>query len=117
MTPLEMAKTAALAADSRKATDLKVLEVSKLTVLTDYFIICTGASTTQIRAIADEIEKVLKEKGISQLRIEGYAPANWILMDYGSIVVNIFHPDMRQFYALERLWSDAEPIEFSLEEV
>ncbi len=100
------------AADDRKAVDISVISVKELTVLSDYFVICTGTSTTHVKSIADSIEKKLKEKlEIMPHHVEGYESANWILLDYGGILVHVFLNEARQFYLLERLWSDAPRID------
>lgn len=116
MEPLELAKTAAQALDSKKAVDLKLLKVRDLTVLTDYFVIASGTSNTHVGALADEVEFKLSQLGIEPARKEGADSRNWILLDYGSVVVHIFYPESREFYALERLWADAEPVELNLQQ-
>jgi len=103
----EIARLAAEAADSKSGADILVLDVDKLTAIADYFVICSGTSTPQIRAIADEIERVLTGAGELPVHIEGYFDANWILMDYGRVVVHIFRQETREFYSLEHLWADA----------
>jgi len=95
------------AALERKAKDLTVLKVKEFSSFTDYFIICSGSSDRQVKAIADSIEKRLKESGIVPLGIEGRQSGGWILMDYGDAVVHVFHEPVREFYDIERLWSDA----------
>ena len=95
------------ALDEKKAQDIKVLTVEGLTSITDYFVICTGSSTTQIKAVADFALEKCKEDGIIPKHIEGYRDANWILLDFGDVVVHVFHSEMRGFYSLERLWADA----------
>ncbi len=117
MTPKEIAKTAANAAIDKKALDLVVLQVTRLTTLADYFIICGGNSNIQLRSITDAVEKNLAEISVHPKHIEGYRTASWILMDYGSVIVHVLKKDMRSFYDLERLWGDAEvvPLESFLE--
>lgn len=102
----EMYDEIVAALEDKKARELKVIDIHNLTTVTTYFVICSGTSTTHIKALADEVEFRLKEKGVSPLRIEGYNNARWILMDYGEIVVHIFHEEDREFYNLERLWQD-----------
>ncbi|MCX7614695.1 MAG: ribosome silencing factor [Clostridiales bacterium] len=107
-------KEIVLAAEDHKAIDLSVISVKDLTVLADYFVICTGSSTTHVKSIADSIEKKLKEDyNIVPHHVEGYASANWILLDYGSVLVHVFLNETRQFYLLERLWSDAPKIDIA----
>lgn len=98
------------ALEDKKAKDLKVIDIHELTTIAYYFIICSGTSVTQIKALADEVEFKLKEKNISPLRREGYNSARWILMDYGDIIIHIFHEEDRKFYNLERLWQDGRDI-------
>jgi len=107
----KMLDTIVKAADGRQAEGITVLDVQEQTTVAEYFVICSGNSTPQIKAISGEIEKKLKEQDITPLHIEGYVAANWILMDYGGIVVHIFHKEMREFYNLERLWQDSKVIE------
>ncbi|GAW92395.1 ribosome silencing factor [Calderihabitans maritimus] len=102
-----IALAAAEAAEEKKAKDIVVLDMQKVSLITDYFVIATGNSTTQVQAIVKEIEKKLKEQGIPLLRREGYREARWVLLDYGSVVIHIFQPEEREFYSLERLWGDA----------
>jgi ribosome-associated protein len=102
-----IAKLAATAADVKNGADILVLDVDKLTTIADYFVICSGTSTPQIRAIADEIERILLGEEEIPVHVEGYFDANWILMDYGRVVVHIFRQETREFYSLEHLWADA----------
>lgn len=100
--------------DQKKAADIKVLCVKSVTVLAEYFVICNGTSTTQVKALCDEVEFQVKEKlGIRPHHIEGYDGASWILLDYGHIILHIFYAETRDFYKLERLWSDAAVTELS----
>lgn len=107
ITTKEIAKLAVNAADQKNGADILVLDVDRLTTIADYFVICSGTSSPQIKAIADEIERALIEAGETPIHIEGYFDANWILMDYGSVVVHIFRQETREFYSLEHLWADA----------
>lgn len=95
-------------AANKKAQDIKILNVGGLTSIADYFVICSGNSTVQVKAIADEIEEKMAEQGYCLNHREGYNNARWILLDYGDIIVHIFHTEDREFYGIERLWSDAE---------
>ena len=105
---------AAEAADSRKATDLKILDLRPVTSFTDYFVICSVANVRQGQAVCDEIEKQLKTIGERAVSIEGYETGEWILMDYGDFLVHIFSATARSYYDLERLWRHAETINFTL---
>ncbi len=91
----------------KKAYDLELLEVSKLTSVADYFLICTGRSDTQVRAIAQHIEESLAGRGIRPLAMEGYKRGQWVLIDYGDVVIHIFYQPIRGFYDLEGLWMRA----------
>lgn len=99
------------AAESKQARDLVVLDVREVTSFADYFIICTGANTRQIQAIADEVEHQLKKAGEYPNSIEGYENAEWVLVDYGDFLVHIFSQKARVYYDLERLWRDAKLVE------
>ncbi|VBB06800.1 ribosomal silencing factor during starvation [Lucifera butyrica] len=98
----------AAAADDKKARDIVILDMQGISSVTDFFVICSANSTTQVAAIADNIEEKLSEKGINPLHKEGYREAHWILLDYGTCVVHIFIEEDRNFYNLERLWGDAQ---------
>jgi ribosome-associated protein len=104
---------AAHAASDKKATDLVVLDLRKAASFTEYFLICTGASTRQVQAISNAIEEVLLKSAKRPLHIEGYSSAEWILLDYGDFIVHVFGPASRRFYDLERLWRDAPRVEVS----
>jgi ribosome-associated protein len=106
-------ETAVQAAQSRKAEDIVVLDIQAVSSLTDKFILCTGTNPKQVQAISDAIEAELKRNGARALGIEGYAHAEWILVDYGYLVVHIFSPVAREYYALERLWRGAPRINVS----
>ena len=101
------------ALDSKRAEDIRLLCIKDITVVADYFIIANGTSNTQTKALADEVEFKLKQKGIEPLRIEGYQTANWIAIDYGTFIVHVFYKETREYYNLERLWNDAEQIDIS----
>ncbi len=101
---------AARAAQDKKAVDLAVLDVRTASSFTDYFVICSGASTRQVRAIADAVEETLLKGRSKPAHVEGYDRADWVLLDYFDFIVHVFTPTMREFYALERLWGSAERI-------
>lgn len=113
MTPAEVAEKVVLALDNKKARDIKVLKTGKITTLADYFVICTANSTTQIKTLSDEVEKELSEAGEPPLRREGYRAGGWVLIDFGCVVVHLFMDEIRKFYDLEHLWSDAENVDIS----
>ena len=108
---MDKLKIAAAAADDKKARDMAALDVSAIASFASWFLICTGDSSRQIQAIADEIEIRLKEAGVRPNHIEGYGNAEWIVMDYSDLVVHIFSKTARAYYDLERLWRDAVPVE------
>jgi len=97
----------ASAALERKAGNLVILKVRELSSFTDYFVICSGTSDRQVRSIADHVEERLKKEGILPLGVEGRQGGNWILMDYGEVVLHIFFEATREFYDIERLWAEA----------
>ena len=102
----ETAKKIVKILDDKKAEDIKLIRISELTVLADYFIIANGTSNTHVRALAEEVEELLAEDGILPRSIEGRS-TGWILLDYGDIVVHVFTPADRDYYSRERLWKDA----------
>ena len=97
--------------DAKKAEEIEVIGIKDLTIIADYFVIATGTSTTHTKTLADEVEFQLKEAGITPARTEGYNGSNWILLDYSDIVVHIFYKETRNYYSLERLWSDGEKVD------
>lgn len=106
----EILKLAASALDSKKAVDMSAVHVGDLTVITEYFLLASATSSTHVRALADEVEDKLSKAGVEPLHIEGKA-TNWILLDYGSVIVHVFTRDAREFYNLDRIWQDGEHIE------
>ena len=106
--PRELALLATEAAAEKKAEDLMVIDVAETLVITAYFVLATGRTDRQVRTIADEVEKVLREQaGVKPLGREGEREGKWVLLDFGDVVVHVFQPDEREFYRLEKLWSDA----------
>ena len=103
-------REAVVAADDRKAVELKVLHVQKVSDFTDYFLLCSGTSERQVQAIADAVEERLRSNGVRPLHVEGYNRAQWVLLDYGDLVVHVFQEEPRRYYALERLWGDAPDV-------
>ena len=106
----ERVREAVSAADDRKAVDLKVLQLEKITDFTDYFLICSGTNERQVQAIANNVEERLRAEGARPLHIEGYNRGQWVLLDYGDLVVHVFDGQTRGFYSLERLWADAPDV-------
>ena len=107
MTSLELACEVAKLLDRKKAADILALEIKDLTAIGDYFVIASAGSTTQVKALADEVEEQLSKLGYEPRRREGYQSAQWILLDYYDVIVHIFYKETREFYSLERLWADA----------
>lgn len=100
----------ARAAQDKKALDLMVLDVRAVSSFTDYFVICSGGNTRQVKAIADAVEQTLLKERTKPAHVEGYDRADWVLLDYFDFIVHIFTPTMREFYGLERLWGSAHRI-------
>lgn len=100
------------AAADKKAKDIKILNVNDISPITDYFVICSGNSQVQVKAIADEIEDKMAERGFYLKHKEGYSTARWILLDFESVIAHVFHNEDREFYDLERLWADAQAVSF-----
>ena len=100
------------AADDKKAFDLTVLDLRKAGGFTDYFVICSATNVRQVRAIADAVVDALREQGLKPAHVEGHDRSEWVLLDYFDFVVHVFAPETRMFYGLERLWGNAEPVEF-----
>lgn len=106
----ELAKLAVEALEDRKAIDVKVIDIEKISTLADYFIIASGSNRNQVQAMADSVEEKLERKAeVRPKSIEGYQNANWILMDYGDIVLHLFDQENRLFYDIERIWRDGTP--------
>jgi len=105
------ARRAAGAALDKRAVGLVVLDVRGISSVTDYFLVCSGRSTTQVEAIADAVRAELKADGVRPLHSEGVAESGWILLDYGDVLVHVFLEATRAYYALERLWGDAPAME------
>ncbi len=101
------------ALDDKKGKDIKVLYTADQTTLADYFVICTGTSSTQVRALSDAVEEALSKAGEEPHHIEGHRGGQWTLLDYSAVVVHVFTEEAREFYSLERLWSDAAPVDVS----
>ena len=113
ITPKEMAKAAVKALEEKKGQEICALETTKLTSLADYFVLCTASSTTHLKTLSDDVEKALKALDEMPHHIEGYRNGSWILLDFGCLVIHLFLEEAREFYGLERLWSDATVVDFS----
>lgn len=108
----ELCKAIVKVLDDKKAEDIKVIKTSEHTIISDYFIVANGSSNTHVKALADEVECEMSKKGIEPMHIEGRA-TGWILLDYNEVLVHIFTKESRDFYNLERLWTDAEIMDIS----
>ena len=113
MTQEELIASAVKILDSKKAEDIRVIKIGDLTILADYFIIADGTSSTHTKALADELEFRLKQQGREPKQVQGNNGSNWIILDYSDVVIHIFYKETRDFYNLERLWSDGEDMDIS----
>jgi ribosome-associated protein len=107
VTPKNLAKKAASFALSKKAFNVVILDLRKLTSMTDYFVLCSADSDTQVKAVADAIRDGMEDMGEKPWHREGYSDAHWILLDFVNVVIHVFHKETRTFYNLEKLWGDA----------
>ena len=107
----EIVKTAVAALNDKKAEDIKVIDISDISIMADYFIITSGNNPNQIQAMCENVKEKLGRAGYEYKQIEGYDTANWILMDYRDMIVHIFDKESRSFYNLERIWSDGKTVE------
>lgn len=110
MSPKELALTIAAIIDSKKGEDITILDVDHLTSVTDYFVIAGARNTLQVRSMAQDVEDKLEEQGIAARRRDGYGDSRWIVLDYASVIVHIFHFEERAQYNIERLWMDGTNI-------
>ncbi len=112
MNELELTKVIASVLDKKKAIDIKAIHITEYSIVADYFLVASGTSNTHVKSLADDVEYELKQLGVEPDHIEGRA-TGWILLDYGSVIVHVFTPESREYYNLERLWSDAQMIDLS----
>ncbi|HJT37143.1 MAG TPA: ribosome silencing factor [Actinomycetota bacterium] len=110
--PRTLAVRAARAAAEKQGRDIRVLQVRDLIAITDYFVIVSGATDRQVKAIGDEIEEELRKSGVKPIRREGERDLHWLLLDYADIIVHVFHEEDRAYYELERLWKDAPEVQW-----
>ena len=106
----EMTRIAVAAMEEKKAQDVKIIDIEHISTLADYFVIASGTNRNQVQAMADNVEEMLGKAGFEPKQIEGYQNANWILMDYGDVVLHLFDEENRLFYDLERIWRDGKLI-------
>ncbi len=107
----QMARIAVDALEEKKANDISIIDIEKISTLADYFIIASGTNKNQVQAMSDEVDEKLGRAGFEPKHIEGYNGANWILLDYGDIVIHLFDEENRLFYDLERIWRDGVKVE------
>ncbi|MBQ1850063.1 MAG: ribosome silencing factor [Lachnospiraceae bacterium] len=105
---IQMAKLAISALEDKKAEDIKVIDISEVSVIADYFLIAGGTNPNQIRAMCDNVQEMLERAGFMCKQIEGYDTANWVLMDFGDVIVHIFDKENRLLFDLERIWRDGK---------
>lgn len=113
MTSLEQARKIVQVMDSKKAKDIRLIKIEGISSLGDYFVVASAGNTSQVKAIADEVEDEMTKLGLEPNRVEGRQSAQWILMDYYDVMVHVFLDEARSFYNLERLWSDAPQLDIS----
>lgn len=113
LTSLELTQEIVRTLDNKKASDIRVLQTGGITVISDYFVICTANSTSHIKTLSDEVQRVLDGMGETALHVEGYRSGGWVLIDYGCVIVHLFLKDARSFYNLERLWADSPELDIS----
>ena len=113
LAPKEIAIAVTKALDEKKGMDIKLLKIDRVSSLADYFLICTGTSNTHVKTLCDYAEYTLEQLGETMLGREGHRGKSWELLDYGTIVIHVFTEEAREFYALERLWADAENVDLS----
>ena len=109
----EMAKLAIDALEDKKAEDIRMLDISEVSVIADYFIIAGGNNENQVQAMVDSVDEELSKAGIHANHIEGYRNANWVLMDYNDVIIHVFNQDDRLFYDLERIWRDGKEVDIT----
>lgn len=113
MTSKEMLKLAIQALEDKKAEDIRVIDISEVSVVADYFVIAGGNNPSQLQAMSDNVEETLGRAGMPVKQIEGYNTANWILLDFNDIIVHIFDKENRLLYDLERIWRDGKTIDYT----
>lgn len=111
MTSKELTKLTISALEDKKAEDIRIIDISEVSVLADYFIIASGSNRSQIQALSDSVEESMAKAGAPAKQIEGYDTANWVLLDFGDIIVHVFDRENRLFYDLERIWRDGKAVE------
>lgn len=108
-----MAKIAWKALDDKKGEDIRIIDINGISPLADYFVIASGTNESQVRALVDNVEEELNKAGFETKAIEGHGLGNWVLLDFGDIIVHVFDDESRSFYNLERMWRDGKQVEFN----
>lgn len=108
--PFDLVQVSVEAADEKKAMDITVLNIGEVSIVAEYFVICSSRSPVHARAIAEEVEERLKQHDVDRPCIEGFRTGRWVLLDYGSVIIHIFQEEERRFYNLEHLWGDAQVV-------
>ena len=109
----EMAMQIVKTMDAKKGLDIRLLRTADITVLAEYFVICTASSPTHVKTLTEEIDHVMSELGEPPLRREGHRSGSWVLLDFGCVIVHVFNEESRQYYDLDRLWEDGEVVDIS----
>lgn len=113
MEPLELARKAAEILNAKKARDIQVIKITEISSMADYLVIAGCTSSTQVKSLSEEVEEKLGEKGTAPMRTDGFSTGSWIVMDYGTVLIHIFHENAREFYKLERIWADGVSVDIS----
>ncbi len=112
MAPKDLSLKIAQILDSKKADKVATIDLANLSVIADYFVVASANNSQQLRALSDEVEEKLAAEGLMPTRVEGYRETRWIVMDYGSVIVHLFHYEEREFYNIERLWAEGSNITY-----
>ncbi|MBQ7227862.1 MAG: ribosome silencing factor [Clostridia bacterium] len=107
----QLAKKIAGVLDEKKGKDIVIIDLSEKSIIADYFVIASGRSTTAVKSLTDNVDEKLSKEGIEPLRRDGFSEAKWIAVDYGSVILHVFHEETREYYHLERLWADGANFE------
>ncbi|OPY57791.1 MAG: Ribosomal silencing factor RsfS [Pelotomaculum sp. PtaU1.Bin035] len=110
LSPQAMVNIVVQAAEDKKAEDITVLDIQGISIIADYFIICSARSRTQVQSVVENVQEKLEKEDVAALRREGFQEGSWVVLDYGDVIVHVFQETVRQFYKLERLWGDAQVV-------
>ncbi len=115
LTPLAIAQEVIKALDAKKGADIRLIEIKDISIIAEYFVFCTGTSSTHVKTLCDELEFHMEQLGEKPIHSEGYASGSWVAMDFASVIVHVFTNETREFYQLEKLWADGK--ELAIEEL